>query len=162
ATTSPPKAPKDPPAVPRLVCAWLHSPRAGGGRRRGGVDRPGNSGRVPSRFPAPLPRHLDRRHGRHPGPPRARQGSAARLRWPAPRRPDRLPDLHLAAALAPVASGPPARQPGVVPSRAAIGQRLRVLPGLGQDRRRLLPRFPVVLEPGGVLPLCASPPELAG
>src|SRR5439155_23627733 len=42
------------------------------------------------------------------------------------------------------------------------GQRLRLLPGVGEDGRRLLPGLPVVLEPGGVLPVRTAPAAVGG
>src|SRR5438105_411436 len=49
----------------------------------------------------------------------------------------------------------------MVPGICPAGQRLWLLPGLGQDRRRLFPGLPLLLEPGGVLSAGPSAAELA-
>ena len=52
-----------------------------------------------------------------------------------------------------LARGPPAGRVRALAVPAAPGQHLRLLPGPGQDRRRLLPRLPVALERRGGLSL---------
>ncbi len=57
--------------------------------------------------------------------------------------------------------GAPARQTGGLAALPAPGQRVRLLPGFGQDRRRLFPRLPLPVEHRRVLPLRAPSPRLA-
>ena len=140
-------------AVPGLVRPRLH--RAGAGGR--GADRR-----------APGPRRSRRRSAgrscswrwrrsstRPTAPWRAgpHQGGRPRLRRPPARRHHRLPQLHVPAVAPDLAGGTPAAGPGGLAHPSPPGQHLRVLPGPGQDRRRLLPGLPLALERGGVLPL---------
>ena len=69
------------------------------------------------------------------------------------RQPDRLSDLHDAAAAPDLARRPAAGRPRVALAAPAARQRLRLLAGQREDRRRLLPRIPVVLEHRRVLSL---------
>ena len=43
-----------------------------------------------------------------------------------------------------------------------VASALRLLPGIRQDQRRLLPRFPILLEPGGVLSVRTAAAGVAG
>src|SRR5262249_8758324 len=83
-------------------------------------------------------------------------GSRTRVRWPPPGRPHRLPQLHISPVALDLARGDPSPRAGGLALIAARGQRVRILPGTRQDRRRLFPGISFSLERGGALPLCAA------
>src|SRR5262249_44282651 len=97
-----------------------------------------------------------RRDRRLPRAPGAREGNPARLRRPATRRLDRLPDLPVPAVTAGVAGRAAADRDRGRSVSAAVRRRLRRLPAEREGGRRLFRGLPVVLEPGGVLPLRAA------
>ena len=126
--------------------ARLHGARPRVRRRHRRPDRARRRPVVPPGVPADDRRDGHRRHRRLARPAGAREGGAAGLRRPPARRPDRLPDLHVPAAAADLARGPAAGRLAGLAAGAAGRQRVRLLPGRREDRRRLLPRLPVLLE----------------
>ena len=82
--------------------------------------------------------------------------AGASLRRRVARQHRRLPDLRGRAGVPDAARENSRARPRRLPGRRHRDgrERVRILPCRSQDRRPLLPRLPVVLEPGCVLPFC--------
>ncbi len=136
-------------AMGLIFAAWIAVLLVRGGAERVSLVVPAHGGRQPGR-----------RHRRDPGPPVPGQIGPARVRRAEARRPDRLPDLHLLAPAPGLAGRALSRGLRALAPPPAPGQRLRLLPGRGQDRRRLFPRVPVALERRRALSLRPATPAV--